>query len=217
MPSKLPATITHSMITSVLTGDLVSSTSLSPKQMDMAQLALRRAAEQIEDWGARKTYFTTRGGDSWQMVVHPPQRALRAALYIQAWLGRHGPEYATRISIATGEAEIPTDGNLNNARGTAFVDSGRGLSSLEKLARLRHAGGGAIAAATRLADQIRQGWSPTQSGVMARMLHPFETTQQQIATELGKSQQAINQTLTSAGYRAIVDALAMIEGDNSAT
>lgn len=198
----------------VLTGDLIASTDLSAAQFDTAMAALRSAAEQLSGWGTIRhdTCFTPSRGDGWQIIVRPAELALRAALFLRASLRGHGKDYASRISIATGKADIPADGNLNQASGPAFVASGRGLNILSRWAEMRHADGGGVAAATRLADHISQGWTPTQARVMAEMLPPADVTQEEVARRFGKTQQAVQQALSGAGYAAIGDALELIEG-----
>ena len=77
---------------------------------------------------------------------------------------------------------------------------------------MTHAQGGAIGAATALADHVSNGWTSAQ----ARAILPFlktlkRPTQKEVSAFLGISRQAVGQALDAAGYSAIKAALAAIE------
>lgn len=196
----------------VLTGDLVGSTAQPKAQIEQAMTTLRKAAGEIGGWAPvpQETRFSMFRGDGWQIAVTPPALALRAALFLTAVL-RAEARMRTRISIATGAAEVPEDGNLNRASGPVFTRSGRNLEDIPRRAGIRHADGGAVAAVACLADHIAWGWTPIQAGVMALILPPTGMTQTDVARAQDKSPQAVQQALTAAGYHAISEALAQLE------
>ena len=76
---------------------------------------------------------------------------------------------------------------------------------------LAFANGGALGAATRLADYVSAGWTKPQARAMREILWPDRPTHAKIAAELGISRQAVDQNLSSAGASAILDALYLIE------
>ena len=197
----------------VLTGDLVSSTGLDESKRDRAFLAIHHACKEIENWKGirRKTNLSRSRGDGWQVCIDDPNLALRAALFIQASLRRTEGALGTRISMATGvcEGTIPED--LNHAMQPPFVRSGRKLDALRGQTMMAHDAGGALGAATRLADQISQGWTQMQAQTISMFLGPDVPTRQSAADIMGKSRQSVDKSLDGAGYRAIEEALRMIE------
>lgn len=197
----------------VLTGDLVSSSTLSSSQIDTAIAALDRGAGEITSWNSGLvTGFARSSGDGWQFALSPPQLGLRAALYLRSVLRRQGKNFASRIALASGPGTLPASHDPNSASGPAFTDSGRLLSTLSgSYATMAHASGGALAAATGLADHISQGWTPAQARAMAEMLPPDPGTHAEAASRLGISRQAVDQALTAAGYHALRDALDALE------
>lgn len=198
----------------VLTGDIVESTRLSPAALDATMAALAEGAAQIAGWpGQPATGFARRGGDGWQMVCDHPAIAIRAALYMQACLRRLDRSRATRIALATGQGPL-TQAVLddpNTGHGPVFTASGRLLEQLSGRQYLAHAGGGALAAALRLADHISQGWTPAQARALCEQLPPDAGPRAEAASRLGISRQAVNQALWAAGFTALDEALSFLE------
>lgn len=202
----------------VLTGDLIASTDLAPARLDLAFDRLDDAAGGIAAWQSPPCpgRLTRNRGDGWQMVVGQPALALRAALCLRAALRAEGDDLATRIAIAVGPGILPQGGDLNQASGIAFTESGRALDALKAPATLTHAAGGALGAATRLADHISARWTPAQARAMRFLLWPGARTRSMAATDIGITRQAVDQALAAAGFAAIRDALALIEGKQNA-
>ncbi|MEM9755624.1 MAG: hypothetical protein AAF914_06510, partial [Pseudomonadota bacterium] len=157
--------------------------------------------------------FARRGGDGWQIAIQPPTRALRAALYCRAVLTRQSETYVTRIAVAVGKGQMPLKpvANPNAGHGPAFTASGRLLEELDRHVHLAHASGGAVSAAFRLADQIAQGWTRAQARALCHTLPPDSGPRAETAELLGITREAVNQALWAAGYRAIGDAIEMLE------
>ncbi len=203
----------------VLTGDLVGSSELDGSTIKDIFRALHRASGELANWhdgGAplarhRNEAWARHRGDGWQRYLVQPQYALRAALLFRAAVRSKGRHFDTRIAIAIGEAGEETITDPNEATGPAFVASGRALDAMRGDVRMVHASGGALGAATRLADQICQGWTAAQATAVFHALHPARSTREEIAKRIGKSRQAVDQALAAAGFRALDDALAMIE------
>lgn len=197
----------------VLTGDLVASSDLTPEAVDAALVTIDTAVTEISDWHSPKriTRFARRGGDGWQVAIDAPSLALRAALYIQACLKRENAATVTRIALAAGTGSLPETADLNAAHGPVFVASGRLLTTLSGHALMAHADGGATHAATRLADHIASGWTQAQARAVASQLAPNAPPRIEVAQAFGITRQAVNQSLWSAGYPALDDALQAIE------
>lgn len=200
---------------SVLTGDLVASSDLAPKDVDAALITLETAAAAIAHWRNPPvlTRFARRGGDSWQIAIEDPALGLRAALYLHACLTRDHAAPITRIALANGDGTLPDTGDLNAAYGPVFTASGRLLGDISGQNRMAHASGGATHAATRLADHIASGWTQTQARAVAALLPPNAPTRAEVAKSFGITRQAVNQALWSAGFPKLQDALTAIEAE----
>lgn len=201
----------------ILTGDLgAAAATLSPEQIDQALQALRDSARTICEWDGHDPRFTRFRGDGWQICLARPQHALRAALVMRATVKSLGKGFETRIGLAVGRGTLPKHGDLNQASGPVFAASGRALDRLTdqtaKAPGMAHTRGGAIGGATRLADHISRGWSPAQARAMALMLHQHAPTHAEAAAQIGVTRQAVDQALRAAGYPALSEALAQIEG-----
>lgn len=195
----------------VLTGDIVSSTALPPAQLDQVMDCLEGATRDIGRWAPGLVAgFARRGGDGWQMALDRPRLAFRATLYAQAMLRRMGADLSTRIAVADGEGTLPPEGP-NAAHGPAFTASGRALTTMDRQARLTHAGGGAEAAAYHLADAISRGWTQAQARALCEMLPPLGRTQAEASETLNIGRSAVQQALAAADYKHLSLALQAIE------
>ena len=202
----------------VLTGDLVESSKLEPETLDAAMDVIGRAMQEISGWRTDPGFragFGRRGGDGWQMVFNDPTLALRATLYVLAALRAHVAAVETRIAVATGEGLLPDNDDPNLAHGPAFTASGRALEGMDRHARLIHASGGAMGAAFRLADEIAQSWTQAQARAVVLVLPPNAGTRHDAAEHLGITRSAVNQALWSAGYRALSDAIDLLETETA--
>ncbi|QIE44522.1 MarR family transcriptional regulator [Pseudohalocynthiibacter aestuariivivens] len=206
------------MLRTVLTGDIVNSSDIPPKELDDLLDTLNNLAVDISGWptmGRRETLtgFARRGGDGWQIVINSAHYTLRPALCAQAYIRARNDVAATRIAVATGTGHIPDNPktDLNSAYGLAFTASGRLLDALPSRTLMAHADGGALDAVFRLADHISQGWTQAQARALCLMLAPDPGPRRKAAERLGISRQAVDQALASAGYNALTDALNAME------
>lgn len=200
------------MVVAVLTGDIVGSTALPLAEQEALMEALAAAAGVMAAWHGRPLLFTRQRGDGWQVMLARPALALRSALAFQSAVRQRGKGLATRISIATGSGDAGPGPDLNSATGPAFVASGRGLDAMAPPEQIRHAAGGALGAAVRLADHIAQGWTAAQARALHPMLDPLTPPRHaDIARALGITHQAVTQALERAGHAPLAAALQMIE------
>lgn len=195
---------------SVITGDIVGSTSLTEARLEQALAALGEGAALLSGWLGTNVHFTRHRGDGWQICLPPHPAPLRAALTLRAALRRQDRDLRTRMAIATGPAQVPADGNLNTATGPAFVASGQLLDRLDA-AMIADASGGAIGALTRLAHHVSDGWTQAQARAALPMLAPDRPTQETVAEDLGITRQAVRQALLAAGMPDILAALDMLD------
>ncbi|MDF0602953.1 MarR family transcriptional regulator [Psychromarinibacter sp. C21-152] len=200
----------------VLTGDIVESSALSTAALDETIAALGAGVADISAWERGvATGFARQAGDGWQAVLDDGRLAVRAALYLQACVRRLAADRATRIAVALGDGDLsPADReNPNSATGPAFTASGRLLDGIGRHALMAHAGGGAVAAALRLADHIAQQWTQAQARALCEMLVPEAGPRSEAAERLGISRQAVDQALWGAGYPALTEALELLEAE----
>lgn len=204
----------------VLTGDIVGSTQMSPKDLERAFDALASCAETLSDWHGEDLHFTRQRGDGWQVRLARPKLALRSALAFRAALRSKGKAFSTFMAVAEGPAEpVRPKTDLNTASDAVFVESGRfldGLKEQEKPLQLAHAKGGATNAALILADHISQGWTPAQAAAIQPLLIPhLKISYTDVADILGKSRQAVTKALDGGGFHSIWMALQSIETEGS--
>ena len=206
------------MLRTVLTGDIVNSSELPPRELDDLIAALSQLAVEISRWPSEgrdetRTGFARRGGDGWQILIDTPRYSLRPALCAQACIRAQSETAATRIAVATGIGEVPDrpGADLNSAHGPVFTASGRLLDALPPRTLMAHAEGGALDATFRLADHISQGWTQAQARALCLTLPPDSGPRRIAAETLGISRQAVDQALAGAGYHALIDALDAVE------
>lgn len=190
----------------VLTGDIVGSTGLTHAQLKRANTLLADAYSEISLDG--NDPFDSFRGDGWQMAFPDSRKGLRFALLIRATLRSESDAFETRIALAENHGSAM----LFQSNSATYVASGRTLDAMPSDRFMGHASGGALHAATVLADYISHGWTVAQ----ARAIRPFltprtRTTQQHVADTLAISRQAVGQALEAAGYNVIHPALTAIE------
>lgn len=203
----------------VLTGDLVSSSKLSPEEVAEAIRALEGAAREAAARGTGPARFTRFRGDGWQCLGPSPKFALRTALLLRARLSALGRAYDTRISVGIGAGALDRSDALDGAAGPALEISGRGLDRLPHGQRFAIAwespppGAGLIRAIFALADEISRNWTPAQARVFAAALSPLQRPNQEaLARDLDIAQQAVAKHLASGGDWALREALDALEG-----
>ncbi len=198
----------------VLTGDLVASTSLTPDQLARAMATLERCAETQAAWHGADLRFARHRGDGWQVALARPALALRSALAFRAALKAADDRFDSYIAIALGAADLQDGNSLNTRNDPVFVASGRALDRLKdrQTQRIAHASGGALNAATILADHLSQGWTAAQAQAILPSLAPdADITLTGIAQGLGKSRQTVTKSLHAAGWDALDPALTALE------
>lgn len=183
----------------VLTGDLIGSTGASQDATDAAMKIVAAC------FGAANG-FTRFRGDGWQVYFDNPGYGLWAMLRIAAALRAAGG-LESRISLGLGFADKIDLSNLAAANGSAFVASGRALSTIHKGNRFAMAGDGLDmlhGQLVSLIDERMVGWSQEQAEAAALAWSSYEhPTQFEIAKRLGISRQAVAARLKSAGFMPI--------------
>ncbi|OCX67176.1 hypothetical protein BFP70_03185 [Thioclava sp. SK-1] len=193
----------------VLTGDFIASTRHSTATLEASFGVISGLTTVIEAFAPNTRLARTRG-DGWQIASPAVAHGLRIALLIRAGLRADPSRLATRIAIASGPGPLPAQTDLNALNTPAFIASGRCLDTLRDIG-LAHADGGAVAATTRLACMVSDGWTTAQAQAMVHALHLPAPGTTQIGRVLKKSRQAVDQALNSARWPALSDALTLLE------
>jgi hypothetical protein len=203
----------------VLTGDLVASQQAGAAKVEAAMAQLKQTAEDLSEIVGHDMRFTRFRGDGWQMVIKDPSDTLTATLLILADLRATGLNLDTRIAIGIGSADNLGTDNLSDAKGQAFVLSGRLLDEMPRKHTIDIAGGPKadypwrIAVVDLVAWQASH-WTAAQATAMATTLrNPFEN-QQTMANRLKITRQAMQSRLASAGMQPIASAVMAFKNAN---
>lgn len=211
-------------IYAVLTGDLVSSSALNSEDRRRLLAALQDAVRQAK-LGFPDTVHGSVDifrGDSWQLVLTDPVRALRIGLFIRTVIRAAPglPQPDTRLSIGYGPVEYLPEGDISTGGGPAFSLSGIGLENAWKTCRMvlsfpensRSRITRALNIIVRLIDLQVTRWTARQAEAVAGAL--LDLTQEQIGQGWMRdqvSQQAISQHLDGAGWVKIKSSLEFTE------
>ncbi len=185
----------------VITGDVISSSTLKPVQRKRLQQTLETAfaAAKEKDASFRAEQFR---GDSFQAVMtKEPAAALPISLMLLAMLWKEG--FKMRLAIGTGEISF-TSKNIVTSDGSAFRHSGPTLDELKKK-------NGLVAIVTphpaineewdihgQVLSFLVERWSPLQAEAILEQLNGL--TQAQTAEKLHIRQPAVHQRLQAAGW-----------------
>lgn len=196
------------MKAAVITGDVVDSTRLSPKQREKLEQVLWETFEQLE---THKDQYDVLRGDSFQLLVDEPRQAFKKAVQLRCLVKSGMSKYAkTRVDlrISIGFGDISFKGKtLGSSDGTAFRRSGQGLDALkgEKKHLVIQAGDQKkddfLEILSVLTDVIITGWSAAQAEAVYWSSRGL--TQTEIANKLSIVQSAVNKRLQSAHWNEI--------------
>ncbi len=206
----------------VITGDIVRSGKLSGDAFEGVQAILRRGGGEIRRRFSNQVPLPLElfRGDSWQMLVTVPARALRIALYLRA-LVRAETDADTRFAIGVGAIDAVPAQSVATGRGEAFRLSGEAID-WKVPARMRFAiadtdpdtarDARAVETVLTILDVIVTRWTSAQARAVCGVL--FDLTQEKIAADWPDdpiTQQAVAQHLARAGWDAVREALRFYE------
>jgi hypothetical protein len=195
-------------IYAVITGDIVGSTKLSPKQLvDLRKTldeAVRVFSKRNDECVFKAPEFFR--GDSWQVLLNKPGAALNLALLIQASFIERGVQTRAAIGIGT---VASLDKTIATSTGEAFALSGRALENITGNVRLS----GALPAHARrlepwfqailrISGGLASSWTRRQAEAMRLWLSLVNPTHEAIAQQLQPpvTKQSVGDILTSANW-----------------
>lgn len=190
-------------IKSVITGDIVGSSSIQLKYRDFLLESIRGIVDELSVIEPLKIEFFR--GDSFQMIIDAPENAMKIAVLLRAGLRSSTPKeykkpWDARLSLGVGTISYHAD-NVVLSDGEAFIYSGRGLDEMGKrrlVVKTRWPNvNDELRVSTAFADVAISSWSVSQSQVVYQALL-YNPSQKEIAHKFQKSAQNISKLLSAA-------------------
>ena len=184
----------------IITGDIVDSTKMTKTE----RTSMLQLLQSLPEWLSPlcKTNIEIFRGDSFQLKVTEPTKALQIALAIRAIIrankfAGNNEQWDARLAIGIGTLDYETD-SLSTSDGEAYRLSGRGLDIIGR-ARLHietpwEEVNNELIVSTLFADDIVTRWTPSQSRIMFEKLVK-NNSQEDIGNILGVSRQMVSKTL----------------------
>ncbi|WP_071145156.1 hypothetical protein [Bacteroides ihuae] len=190
-------------IRGVITGDIVSSSSIQLEWREKLLLAMQEIAEDLKGISHLQIEFFR--GDSFQILVEQPAKTLLVAVLFRAGLISRTPQkskkrWDARISIGVGEVSSLAN-NIVVSDGEAFHFSGREMDNIKKKRLTLRTRWGYVneelSVSTAFADDIISGWTQAQAeAIYLVLLH--DITQREVASRIDKSPQTVSKILGAA-------------------
>ena len=205
----------------VLTGDIISSTRLRPRQMESVRSALADAVSVAGRWKrglvkGRTEFFR---GDGWQVLLTDPAMAMRVAIFLRASLLAGGIT-DSRVAIGLGESDRVLSRRIGLATGQAFVLSGHGLDEMTHYSRMTIGIPKSSAplsdwlpVISHLCDSLIDQWTRRQAEIVCAAIHPKEPDHEAVARSLkpAVSKQAVAKALRGANWYVIRETIHQFE------
>lgn len=199
----------------VITGDFIHSSKLAPKDWDRLHLVMKESSRLLRS--SFKDIVPLEvdifRGDSWQMLVLDPSKALRLSLFYRAIIRAKMavPNLDTRMAIAVGDIDSIPQTRVSEGHGEAYLLSGEALDWLNKsksanmcFAHKKDETERAFDVIVRLIDVLATRWTDKQALAISGALRGMK--QEEIAEKLWErkiTQQAVAQHLSRAGWDAV--------------
>lgn len=189
-------------MTSIITGDIISSRNADPK------LWLAALKEELNKYGTAPKHWEVYRGDSFQLEVSPKQ-ALIAALLIKASI-KQFKTIDVRLAIGIGKKTYDAEA-ITESNGSAFVNSGECFESLRK-SRLAiktedDSFNQVINIMLDLASLTMDSWTPKAALLFKATLEHSDFNQIEIAKLLDRKQGNVSAGLKRIGYDEILKML----------
>lgn len=198
----------------VLTGDFIGSRR-DAGALTHAMQVLETVVQDLPDDPHVTPVFDRYRGDGWQLFLPEGEPGLRVALRITAALKRD-TALPTRIALGFGGAELPENQDLGAASGDAFVVAGDVLAGMDRNQRLAipyvdDPAQAAYEALILFMDSESRNWTSGQAEALYEALRQTSPTQDDIASKLGVTRQAIQSRLSGTALNAIQQGLHAFE------
>ncbi len=207
-------------IYAVITGDIVGSSQLDYGTRRQLFDTMRVAGKNMRQWLGKSIMplpLDIFSGDSWQVLLTDPSRALDAAVFYRVNLiaGMRGAaKVDTRSAIALGPVDFVPGTRVSEGEGLAFRESGRALADKKTVHRMCLRGPGEMGlkgweiAVILLDALLRRRLTPANAAVVGYTLRGLN---QQIVAELLNPpvrQPVVARHLKSAEWQTVAECLA---------
>lgn len=205
----------------IITGDIVASSLLSSNKRKMLHKVMVDSSKVLQDEfkDAVPMGVDIFRGDSWQIILSKPAKALRLALFYRAILRAkmESHRFDTRMAIALGHVDFIPGNRVSEGYGEAYQLSGKALESMPKASNMSFVLPGmelekVLNVVIQLIDSISSRWSDRQALAITGALRGWK--QEKIAEKWWKkkvSQQAVAQHLSRAGWYPVEKGILFFE------
>ena len=203
-------------IRGVITADIIDSTQIPLKERQELIESIMEVMDELKK--SIELEYELYRGDSIQVVVERPEKALLAAIAMRAGVKSRTPQgdsvlWDMRTSIGIGETEFISE-NIAVSDGEAFRFSGRGLDKIGKstisVLTPWDDVNKEFSVSVPFADEIVRGWNENQAAqVFLSLIH--DKSRKDIADQMGISAQAVSKTLISAKEKLIRNLISRFE------
>ncbi|RHU30586.1 MULTISPECIES: hypothetical protein [Parabacteroides] len=187
-------------IKGVITGDIIQSTHIDPANRSLLLDTINNIVHDTEKWGSIRLDIYR--GDSFQIIINNPVKALRTVLLLRIGLQAKSPtsfRWDARMALGIGTIDFEKEESVIESDGEAFRFSGW---EFDKLGRSKNLAlktpwdefNDEFKVSTAFVDDIASNWTITQSQALYLSLLTGKT-QKEIADDLQKSSQAISKLL----------------------
>jgi hypothetical protein len=208
-------------IYAIITGDIVASSLLSSNRRKMLHKVMVDSSKVLQDEFKDAVLMGVDifRGDSWQIILSKPAKALRLALFYRAILRAkmESHRFDTRMAIALGHVDFIPGNRASEGYGEAYQLSGKALESMPKARNMSFVFPGmelekGLNVVIQLIDSISSRWSDKQALAVTGGLRGWK--QEKIAEKWWKkkvSQQAVAQHLSRAGWYPVEKGILFFE------
>jgi len=205
----------------VITGDIIASSRLSSNKREMLHNIMVESSKVLQDEfkDAVPMGVDIFRGDSWQILLSKPVKALRLALFYRAMLRAkmESHRFDTRMAIALGRVDYIPGNRVSEGYGEAYQLSGIALETMPKAGNMSFVFPGselekALNVVIQLIDSISSRWSDRQALAVTGALRGWK--QEKIAETWWKkkiTQQAVAQHLSRAGWYSVEKGMLFFE------
>ena len=211
----MPGKKTEQLQGAVITGDFIDSSKLAPEDWDRLHMVMKKSSRLLRDSFKEIVPLEVDifRGDSWQMLVLDPAKALRLSLFYRATIRAKmaNLNLDTRMAIAIGPIDSIPQTRVSEGHGEAYILSGEALGWLNKsksanmcFAHKNDETARTFDVIVRLIDALATRWTDKQALAISGALRGMK--QEEIAEKLWEkriTQQAVAQHLSRAGWDAV--------------
>lgn len=196
-------------IKGVITGDIIGSSQIKIEHRGDLLTCLNTMGDELQCVSPFRMEMYR--GDSFQLLVEDPEKAIKIAILLRAGLIYHTPQkdegvWDARISVGIGGINFMSE-NIVTSDGEAFLLSG---TQLDKIGKRRlvvktpwEEVNKELEMSTAFVDDIISGWSSTQAGMMYMSLRQ-DKPKKDVAEMTGTSVQNVRNVLANAKESLIV-------------